>query len=60
MVESSLPVPISSAVKPCVLVTDPGKVTGIGAAHVLFVVVRVTPVIFLAIGLIAHSRLVEH
>jgi hypothetical protein len=41
-------------------VTDPGKVTGIGAAHVLFVVVRVTPVIVLAIESIAHLRLGKH
>jgi hypothetical protein len=43
-----------------VLVTDPGTVIGIGAPQVLFAVVRVTPVIILAIVLVAHVRIGEH
>jgi hypothetical protein len=43
-----------------VLVTDPGKVIGIGAPQALFVVVMVTPVMVLAVGLIVHVRVGEH
>lgn len=49
--------PIFSVVKPAVLVTEPGTVTGILAMHVLPVVVRVTPVIVFAVGSTFHVRL---
>lgn len=47
-------------VKPKVLVTDPGTVIGIGAPQVLFVVVRVTPVIIFVVVFVAQVRIGEH
>jgi len=41
-------------------VTEPGKVTGIGAAQVLLVVVRLTPVTVLVVGLVAHVSVGLH
>jgi hypothetical protein len=49
--------PIFSVVKPCVLVTLPGTVTGIGCGHVLPLVVTVTAVMVFALGLTTHARL---
>jgi len=48
--------PSCSAVNPCVLVTELGKVTGTGAAQVLLVVVTVTPVIVFLVWLIIQVR----
>lgn len=47
MVNGSLP--ICSVVKPCVLVTLPGTVTGTAAEQVLSVVETVTPVMVLLV-----------
>lgn len=44
--------PICSVVKPCVLVTVPGTVTGMVVPQTLPLVVRVTPVIVFADGLV--------
>lgn len=44
--------PIFSVVKPWVLVTEPGTVTGMGFGHVLPLALTVTAVIVPAVGLI--------
>jgi hypothetical protein len=48
--------PIFSVVKPCVLVTEPGTVTGIVVPQVLPFAVRVTAVIVLAVGFVVKVR----
>lgn len=51
--------PSCSVVKPFVLMTLPGTVTGIVVVHVFWVVVRVTPVIVCAVGLIFQESFGE-
>ena len=52
--------PIFSVVKPWVLVTDPGTVTGIVAEQVLPLVLKVTPVIVFAVGFVLRVKTGVH
>jgi hypothetical protein len=49
-----LPEPIFSVVNPCVLMTEPGTVTGIVVLQVLPIVVSVTAVIVRSFGSVAN------